>query len=83
MWAKVAIGTLTIPIFADTIAQVEHESDWENVIVACELNEWLARFGLDVGGVNNGQFTGRKTFSGDEVQDLEGIFRRGLIVFIV
>ena len=53
VWAKVAIRSLTIPILANAILQVEHERDGKDVIVTCELNEWLARFGLDVGGVND------------------------------
>ena len=75
--------TSGVAILANAILQVEHERDGKNVIVACELNEWLARFGLDVGGVNDGEFPGRETFGSDEVQDFEGVFRRCLVVFIV
>ena len=52
--SEVAIAALAIAILAESIRQVEHERDGKNVIVARELNERLARFGLDVGGVNDG-----------------------------
>ena len=83
VWSKVAVCSLAIAILAEAIRQVEHKRDRKDVIVACELNERLARFGLHVGGVNDGKFRGRETFGGDVVQDFEGIFRCCLVVFIV
>jgi len=83
VWSEVAICSLAIAILAEAIRQVEHQRDRENVIVACELNEGLARFGLHVGGVNDGKFRSRETFGGDVVQNFEGVFRCCLAVFVV
>ena len=52
--AEVAIRALAIAILSEAIGQVEHERDGKDVIVACELNERLACFWLDVGGVDDG-----------------------------
>ena len=50
---------------------------------ARELDERLPRLGLDVGGVDDGQPPAREPLRRDEVQHLEGVLRRRLVVLVV
>src|SRR5215216_1978641 len=43
MWTKTAIGSFAISILAKTIGQVEHDSDWNDVILACQCHQWFPR----------------------------------------
>ena len=45
--------------------------------------EWLARLGLHVGGVHDGQPPGSQPLGRDEVQHLKGVVGGGLIVLVV
>ena len=52
-------------------------------MITRELNEWLTRFGLDVRGIDDREFAGGETFSGDEVKNGKSVFGGCLVVFIV
>ena len=55
MLSERAVVPTTITLVADGFRQVEHDGDRQAVILAGEMYEWSTRFGLHVGGVNNGQ----------------------------
>jgi hypothetical protein len=53
------------------------------VVLTGEGDERLASFRSHVGRVDDRQPAQCQAFRGDEVQDLEGVVRHGLIVFFV
>ena len=80
---EAAILSATIPIFADPLGQVEHQGDRKAVIFPGELHQRFASFGLDVGGVHDGQMSQAQPFSCDEMQQLERLVRRCLVVLLI
>ncbi len=53
------------------------------MVLARQIDQAFARFRLDIGGVDDGQLSGRQALAGDEVQDLERVLRRRLVVFVI
>ena len=83
MWTEIAIRAFLISILTDSIGKIQHESDWQNVVLTSERDERPSRFRLHIGGVDDGESACRKPFRCDEVQHLEGVFRCCLVVLVV
>jgi hypothetical protein len=81
--AEVALVTEPIPLLTDLLGQVQHDGDRKAVVLPGEGDERLARFRLHVGRLDDRQAAQGQPLPGDEVQDLEGVVRHGLIVFLV
>src|SRR3712207_8039953 len=62
------------------IWEVEHDRDREQIVLAGESDQRLARLALDVGRVDHRESPGCEPARRDEVQDRERILRRGLVV---
>jgi len=69
--------------WTDPLGEVQHDGDGEAVVLPGEVDERLAGLGLDVRGVDDRQPPQGEPLGGDEVQDLEGVVRRRLIVLLV
>lgn len=78
-----AVGPLRVAREADLLGQVEHDGDGQHVVLPGQLNELLAALGLHVGGVDDGEPSGREALARDVVQDVEGVTARALIVLVV
>lgn len=71
--AEIAVGPLAIALLAEPFGQVEDNRYRQNVIGAGKLNQGLARLGLNVGCIDDGQAAGGKAFLRDIMQHIEGI----------
>src|SRR5262249_55113146 len=58
--AKGAIRASLVPGFAHSLRQIENDCDGQHVIPARQLDQRLACFRLDVGGVDDGQQSARQ-----------------------
>jgi hypothetical protein len=83
MRAKCTFISQPIALVADLFRHVQHDSDRKAMVLPGEGDERLASFRLHVGRVDDRQPAQRQSFRGDEVQDLEGVVRHRLIVFLV
>ena len=54
---EAAVLPAPIPLFADLFGQVEDQCDRKAVVLSAKLDQRLAGFGLDVGGVHDGQMS--------------------------
>src|SRR5262249_16274513 len=78
-----AVGPRAIALDADPLRQVEDDGDGNTVVLARESDERLARRGLDVGRVEEGEGGSGKPLGGNVVQDVKGVLRRRLAVLVV
>jgi hypothetical protein len=78
-----AIRARLVAVMRDAFGHVKNNGHRQAVKFARERNQRLARLGLDVRGVHDGKFPGRETFAGDEVENLEGVGCRPLVVFVI
>jgi len=83
MWPKISIGPAAIALLTKLFRQIEDDCNWDTVVLPGEFYNRLTRLGLDVRRIDHDEFSRRKTLSGNEVQNLESVLRRRLIVFIV
>jgi hypothetical protein len=83
VWSKTTIGSLAISILAKAVGQVEHDSYWNNVILACQCDQWFPRLGLHIGSIHYSQLAGCETLGGNEMQYFKSVFGCCLIVFVV
>ena len=83
MRPEIPILSAMVPLLADLLGQVEHQSDRKAVVFPSELHERLASFGLDIGGVHHRQFPQGKSLAGYVVQKFERLVRGRLIIFVV
>jgi hypothetical protein len=81
--AEVAVGPRPVPLQAELLGQGEHDRHGQHVVAARDLDQRLAVLGPDVGRVDDGEPPGPQAPLGDEVQDVERILGRGLVVRIV
>jgi len=65
--AEAAIGADVVAILANSFGHVENDGDGEAVILAGQFDEWFAVFGLDVGGVSDGEAASGEALCGDVV----------------
>ena len=83
VWAEVAVRARGVALGADPLREVEHDGDREHVVLPGERDQVLARLGLHVGGVDDGQAPGREALTGDVVQHVEGVTAGALVVHVV
>jgi hypothetical protein len=81
--AEGTVGAAVVALGAEAFGEIENDGDGEDMVGAGEGDERLACFGLDVGGVDDGEAAGAEAFGGDEVEDLEGVGGGGLVVLVV
>ena len=81
--AEVPVRAAGVARRADLARQVEHDGDREQVVLADDLHQRLARLALDVGGVDDGQPPTAQPPAGDLVQDGERVLARALVVRVV
>jgi hypothetical protein len=81
--AEVPIGSLAVALPAELLGQVENNCHRQAVILPGQLHQWLACFGLDVGGVNHRDPPQGQPLPGDEPEHLERLVRDRLVVLIV
>ena len=80
---EITIGPRGIALGADSLRNVEHDRYRYAVILASERDQRLARLGLHIGRVNYRETPCLQPLGGDEVQHLECLDRRRLIVLVV
>jgi hypothetical protein len=83
MRAELTVGTFLITILANPFGKIEDDSYGEKVIFLRESDERLARFKLDIGRVDNGKPSARKSLTNDSVQQVECVAGSRLIVLII
>ena len=83
MRAKVPVLTALIPLLADPFRQIEYDGDRKAVVLPAKLDQRLAGFGLNIGGIDDGETAKGQPLAGDEVQNLECVVRHRLLVFVV
>ena len=76
-------GAAALRSWQTALGQVEHDRDRQHVVLAGQRDQRLAGLGLHVGGVDDGQPPARQPLAGDEVQHLERVVGRGLVVLVV
>jgi hypothetical protein len=81
--AEVAVRAAGVARRADLAGKVEHDGDREQVVVADDLRQGLARLALDVGGVDDGQPPAAQAPADDLVQDGERVLAGALVVRVV
>ena len=77
------VGAGAVALDADAVEEVENDGDGEAVVAAGDLQQRPPRLRLHVGGVDHGEAAGGQPLFGQEVEDLEGVRRRALVVFVV
>ena len=83
MRPELAVWPLPIAVLADALGDVEHDRHWQDVVPARQRDERLARVLLDVRGIDDGQAAGGEPLAGNEVERLEGVARRRLVVLVI
>ena len=81
--AEVTVFARLVAVVADALRHVEDHRHRQDMELASERDGVLARLGLDVGGVDDRDPSGRQALLRDVVQDVEGIVGRGLVVLVV
>jgi hypothetical protein len=81
--SEIATVSLSVPLPTHSLRYVEHNRHRKEVVLAGQLDEWPACLGLDIGGIHDGQLGIRQALGSDEVEDLEGILRDGLVVLVI
>ncbi len=83
VWAELAVWSIAVAVLADSLRNVENDRDRQDVVLAGERDERLARVLLDVRGVDDRQSPGSQSLAGDVVQGVEGVAGRRLVVLVV
>jgi len=81
--AEVAIRPAGVPPLADLFRQIEDDRHRQNMILPGQPHQRLPGLPLHIGGIHHRQPPGGQTLGGDVVQHVEGVVRRGLIVFVI
>ena len=76
-------GRLAFRAPADALRHVEHDRGRQHVVVARQRDQRAARVDLHVGRVHDGQPARRQALADDEVEQLERVGGRGLVVLVV
>ena|SRR5438309_3195863 len=83
MGTEISIRSAPIPLLADLLREVENDGNRQHMELACQSNQRLSGVRLHVRSIDNGQPPRSQTLPGDEVQDLERLLGRGLVVFVI
>jgi hypothetical protein len=81
--AERAVLADLVALDADALRDVEHHGDGEDVVVARQIDQRLARGRLDVGRVDDRQEPGVQAACGDIAECCEGVGAGGLVVLVV
>ncbi len=81
--AEGTVRAVAVALPADLLRDVEHDGDGKHVELARDRHQGLARLGLHIRGVDHGEQPAGQALSHDEVQELERITRRGLVVLVI
>jgi hypothetical protein len=76
-------GAILVALVAELRREVEHNRDRRNVVLPRHFEERLAALGTHVGRVNHREPSRREALRADQVQQLERVFRRSLVHFVV
>jgi hypothetical protein len=74
----VPVSFLTAPF-----GHVQHDRHGQTMVLTSQLDERLAGFGLDIGGIDDRELSQDKPLAGNESKHIEGIFGDSLVVLIV
>ena len=77
------ICALSIPFETEFFQNIEHNGDWQTVLLTREGKQWLAVFRLDIGRIDDGEFACRESPRGDKMQHGKRIARGGLVVLVI
>jgi hypothetical protein len=80
---EVPIGPRGVAIQAELLRHVEDDGDREHVVGTGELDERSTSLALHVRGVDDRELAGGEPLARDEVQGVEGVLRRRLVVLVV
>jgi len=83
MRAELPVRSRGVAPLADRLGDIEHDRDRQQVMTPGELDEWLARLGLDVGRVDDREPAGLEALAGDVVERVERRLGRRLVVLVV
>jgi hypothetical protein len=83
MRTELPVGPRLIAFVAKLLRQVENNGYRQNVKLASQFNQRLARFCLDVRSVNYRETAGGQPLACDVVKHIESIVGGGLVVLIV
>ena len=81
--AERPVGPRRVPLVAELLRQVHDDRDREAVELAGQCDERLSGLGLHVRRVDHGEPPGGEPLARDEVQHLERVVRRALVVLVV
>ena len=81
--AEGTVRTMDVAVLADTFGEIQDDGNRERVIAPREGDEGSAGIGLDVGGVHDGEASGRETLGGDVVQHVKGVCGGGEVILVV
>ena len=80
---EVAVRPRSIAFVADALGQIQDDGHRQDVVFARKRDERLARLGLDVGRVDDGELPTRQPSRRHEVQGGKGVVGRRLVVLVV
>jgi|SRR5262244_615793 len=80
---KITVGAGLVALPTQLLREIEYDRHWEAVVLAGQGNERIARLRLHICSIDNCEFAGGQSFSGDEVEHLEGVVRCRLAIFVI
>ncbi len=80
---EVAVCPSPVPLQTQPLREVEHDGNREAVVGAGQGHQRLARLHLHVGRIHDREPARGEPLAGDEMQGLEGVLRRRLVVLVV
>src|ERR1700719_3225195 len=83
MRPKISIGSAAIALLTKLFRQIEDDCYRDTVVLPGEFHNRLTRLGLDIRRIDHDEFSRCQTLPGNEVQNLEGILRRRLVILII
>src|SRR6266852_2003595 len=83
MWPKISIRPAAIALLTKLFRQIEDDCNRDTVVLPGEFDNRLTRLGLDIRRIDHHEFSRRQTLPGNEVQNLESILRRRLVILVI
>ena len=80
---EAAVGPVAVALLAQLGRQVEDNGYRKPMGFPCQFHQRLARLHLNVGCIYHCEPASLESLACDEVEHVEGIFRRGLVVFVI
>ena len=63
MRAESAVRTIAIAVLAEPFVEIKHQRHRKHVKLFCQSNKRFARFGLNIGGIDDRQFPGGESLA--------------------